>query len=46
MRHMGMLNDKMRVQGDVENPLALLIKQVQGTALPVVANPPRDDDDD
>ncbi|WGD29877.1 terminase small subunit [Ancylobacter sp. WKF20] len=45
MRHMGMLNDKMRVQGDTENPIALLVKQCQGSALPVVANPPPDDDE-
>jgi len=45
MRHMGMLNDKMRLQGDAENPLSLLIKQIQGNAVPVVANPIDDDDD-
>jgi phage terminase small subunit len=36
MRHMGMLNDKLKLQGDAENPLTLLLKQVNGTALPVV----------
>lgn len=45
MRHMGMLNDKMRMQGDAENPLTLLIKEIQGNAMPVVPNPPKDDDD-
>lgn len=45
MRHMGMLNDKVRVQGEPENPLTLLIRQIQGSALPVVANPPDDDGD-
>lgn len=33
MRHMGMLNDKMKLQGDPENPLVTLLKQVQGTPL-------------
>lgn len=33
MRHMGMLNDKVKLQGDAENPLVLLLKQMQGTAL-------------
>lgn len=33
MRHLGMLNDKMKLQGDAENPLTLLLQQVQGTAL-------------
>jgi len=45
MRHMGMLNDKMRMQGDTENPLALLVRQIQGSAIPVVQYPPEDDDD-
>lgn len=45
-RHMGMLNDKMRMQGDAENPLTQLIKQIQGNAMPVVPNPPKDDEDD
>lgn len=46
MRHMGMLNDKLKVGGDAENPLTLLIKQIQGSAMPVVANPPKDEDDE
>jgi phage terminase small subunit len=33
MRHLGMLNDKVKLQGDAENPLAVLIQQVQGTAI-------------
>lgn len=41
MRHMGMLNDKLKLQGDAENPLTLLLKQVSGTSLPVV----KDDDE-
>ena len=36
MRHMGMLNDKVKLQGDAENPLVMLLKQVSGTSLPVV----------
>lgn len=36
MRHMGMLNDKLKLQGDAENPLILLLKQVSGTSLPIV----------
>jgi phage terminase small subunit len=40
MRHMGMLNDKVKLQGDAENPLTMLLKQVSGTSLPVV----KDDD--
>lgn len=45
-RHLGMFNDKLKVQGDAENPLTLLIKQIQGSALPVVQNPPSDDEDE
>lgn len=45
-RHLGMFNDKIRLQGDAENPLSLLIRQIQGSAMPVVANPPDDEDDD
>lgn len=33
MRHLGMLNDKVKLQGDAENPLALLIKEIQGNAI-------------
>lgn len=36
MRHMGMLNDKVKLQGDAENPLTVLLRQVNGTSLPVV----------
>lgn len=35
MRHLGMLNDKMKLQGDAENPLAVLLQQVDGTSLPI-----------
>lgn len=40
-RHMGMLNDKMKLQGDAENPLRVLHQQISGTALR-----PRGDDGD
>lgn len=40
-RHMGMLNDKMKVQGDADNPLRILHQQISGTALR-----PRGDDGD
>ncbi|MEW6125017.1 MAG: terminase small subunit [Pseudomonadota bacterium] len=33
MRHLGMLNDKIKVQGDAENPLTLLIREVQGNSI-------------
>lgn len=33
MRHMGLLNDKLKIQGDAENPLVMLIKEVQGNAI-------------
>ncbi|MCG5237585.1 terminase small subunit [Xanthobacter oligotrophicus] len=32
-RHLGMLNDKLTLKGDAENPLAMLIKAVQGSAI-------------
>jgi phage terminase small subunit len=46
MRHAGMLNDKLKLQGDAENPLIALIKQVSGTGLKPVADPKLGDDDD
>lgn len=45
-RHLGMFDAKLRISGDKENPIALLIKQVQGNALPVVADPVDDDGED
>ena len=45
-RHLGMFDAKLRISGDRENPIALLIKQVQGNALPVVADPVDDDGED
>ncbi|MFG1329629.1 terminase small subunit [Xanthobacter autotrophicus] len=32
-RHLGMLNDKLTLKGDAENPLTLLVKAVQGTSI-------------
>ncbi len=43
MRHLGMLNDKLKVQGDADNPLAMLIKSCQGSALKPVTHPLADD---
>lgn len=31
-RHLGMLNDKVKVQGDADNPLTVLHKQISGTS--------------
>ena len=45
-RHLGMFDAKLRISGDKENPIALLIRQVQGNALPVVADPVDDDGED
>jgi phage terminase small subunit len=44
-RHLGVFNDKLKLGGDAENPLTLLIRQIQGSALPVIPNPPVDEDD-
>jgi phage terminase small subunit len=33
MRHMGLLHDKLRVSGDADNPLTMLIRSVQGSAI-------------
>ena len=32
-RHLGTWNDKLKLQGDAENPLVVLLKQMQGSAL-------------
>lgn len=41
MRHLGLLNDKLKLGGDPENPLTMLLQQVEGTALkPRATNPP------
>lgn len=37
-RHLGMFNDKLTLAGERENPLQLLIQQVQGSALRVVGS--------
>ena len=34
-RHLGLLNDKLTLKGDAENPLLVLLQRVQGTVLPV-----------
>ena len=44
MRHAGMLNDKVKLQGDAENPLTTLLKQVSGTGLPIVKENHEDDE--
>lgn len=38
-RHLGMLNDKLTLKGDAENPLTLLVKAIQGTSIKPVATP-------
>ncbi|OYW97021.1 MAG: hypothetical protein B7Z15_23885 [Rhizobiales bacterium 32-66-8] len=45
MRHLGMFNDKVKVQGDADNPLAMLIREVQGSCLKPVATPMLEHDD-
>ncbi|MBS7589732.1 hypothetical protein [Ancylobacter defluvii] len=42
-RHLGMFNDKLKLQGDAENPLTVLLREIQGSALQPVANPIEDD---
>ncbi len=37
-RHLGMFNDKLTLKGEPENPLQLLIQQVQGSTLRVVGS--------
>ena len=44
MRHMGMLNDKLKLQGDAANPLVLLLQQLGGSAVRPVQNPPEDEE--
>lgn len=39
-RHLGMYNGKLTVRGDAENPITVLIREIQGSALqPVVDDP-------
>lgn len=42
-RHLGTFDAKREQKA--ENPLARLIREVQGTSLPIVANPPGDEDE-
>jgi phage terminase small subunit len=42
-RHLGIFDAKR--EQEAENPLARLIREVQGTSLPIVANPPGDEDE-
>ncbi|WP_197024090.1 hypothetical protein [Xanthobacter sp. 126] len=32
-RHLGMFNDSLKLKGDAENPLTLVIQQLQGSAI-------------
>jgi phage terminase small subunit len=44
-RHLGMFNDKLKLQGDSENPLTVLLGKLMGSALPISSNTPDDDED-
>lgn len=47
-RHLGMLQDKIKLSGDAENPLTLLIQSIQGSSVrpvPTHALPKPGDDD-
>jgi phage terminase small subunit len=44
-KHLGLFSDRIKVSGDVENPLTLLIRQVQGTAFRPVPLRVVDDDE-
>lgn len=46
MKHAGMLDQRLIHAGDKENPLVALIKQMQGSALPVAGAEHQDDDED
>ncbi|AAQ54969.2 TerS [Burkholderia phage Bcep22] len=43
-KHLGMLDPKLTLKGDAENPLQMLLQQVQGSALKPTAQP--DDDEE
>lgn len=45
-RHLGMFNDKLKLQGDPENPLVALLQKVAGSALPIASAVPDDSDDE
>lgn len=43
-RHLGMFNDKLTLKGDAENPLTILVQQLQGSAIkPVEIVPPQEE---
>lgn len=44
-RHIGMFNDKLKLEGDADNPLTILLKHVQGTALKPVSKPNEEDEE-
>ena len=41
-RHLGMFNDKLQLKGDQENPIAILVQQLQGTTLRVAHDQAKD----
>jgi hypothetical protein len=43
MRHMNLMDPKLTLKGDPENPLTMLIQQMQGSALPVAGPEPDED---
>jgi phage terminase small subunit len=45
-RHLGMFNDKLKLQGDPECPLVALLQKVAGSALPIASGQPDDSDDE
>lgn len=50
-RHLGLFNDKVTIKGDADNPLALLVQQIQGSAIqprraaPAITHTEDDNDD-
>ncbi len=42
-RHLGLFDDRLRLQGDQENPIAILVRELQGTTLRVAHNQSTDD---
>lgn len=43
-RHLGMFNDKLTLKGDAENPLTILVQQMQGKSIqPVEIVPPQEE---
>lgn len=43
-RHLGTWNDKLKVQGDADNPLTLVLKGIQGAAFKPVKTPIDEDE--